>query len=309
MRNKPLVLASRQSPLALWQSHWVIEQLKALDSSLEVVILPIVSQGDQLQDRPLQSLGGKALFVKALEQALLDGRADMAVHSIKDMAAVMDDAFAMPAILPRADARDAWISDRYPSLADCPSGSVIGTSSLRRTCQIKHHYPALACRSIRGNVQTRLQKMTTEDYAGVVMAAAGLLRLDMSSTIRAYLSIDNFIPAIAQGAVGVECLSTRKDLIALLQALDCVPTRQCVMLERQFNARLGGDCFLPIAAHAQIMGDQIKMQAMVGDINGENLSVKEVVGIHAYLGLGQRMADDLLKQGAEMYLARARGSQ
>lgn len=306
MNKQTLVLASRNSPLALWQSHWVIDQLKAVNPSIEVVILPIVSQGDHVQDKPLQSLGGKALFVKALEQALLDGRADIAVHSIKDMAAVMSDVFTMPAILPRADVRDVWVSDIYPSLADCPPGSIIGTSSLRRTCQIKHHYPGLVCRSIRGNVQTRLQKMITKDYVGLVMAAAGLLRLDMSSTIRTYLPVNDFIPAIAQGAVGVECLSGRKDLCDLLQALDCRATRQCVMLERQLNAYLQGDCFLPIAAYAQIIGDQIKMQAMVGDIDGNSITVAEVVDRNASLGLGQRLAEALLEQGAATYLDRAR---
>lgn len=295
-------VATRQSPLALWQTHCVIDLLKKAHSHLSFSIVPIVSEGDKHLDQPLQALGGKSLFVKSLEQAIMDGRADIAVHSIKDMGAVLGSGWAMPAILERADARDVWISPKYPTLKDCPEGAVIGTSSPRRQCQILHFNPKLRCEPIRGNVQTRLKKLSSGQFDGVVMAAAGLLRMGLDEHIRDYLSEVDFIPAIGQGAIGVECLKEREDLCELLNAIDHASTRLCVSSERSLNAILGGDCFLPIAAHAYLNHDHIHMSAMVGSVTGECETVRLTVHQDQSFDLAERVYQALEKKQALRFL-------
>ena len=299
---KQIRVATRQSPLALWQTHLVIDRLKSKYPHVSFSIVAMVSEGDQRQDQPLQALGGKSLFVKSLERALMDDRADIAVHSIKDMGAVLGDQWAMPAILERADARDVWVSAKYPTMNDCHAGAVIGTSSPRRQCQILHAYPKLRCDSIRGNVQTRLKKLFSGEFDGVVMAAAGLLRMGLENHICDYLSPIDFIPAIGQGAIGVECLKERKDLCDLLSAIDHASTRLCVSSERSLNAILGGDCFLPIAAHACLNHDDIQMSAMVGSATGECETVHLTVHQDQSLELAEQVYRELEKKQALRFL-------
>jgi hydroxymethylbilane synthase len=301
---EPIRIATRRSPLALWQAEHVKERLRALDARLAVEILPLSTRGDELVDVSLVKAGGKGLFVKELENALADGRASIAVHSMKDVPAELPPGFALAAILAREDPRDAFVSARYPDLRSLPSGAIVGTSSLRRQAQIAERFPALEIRPLRGNVQTRLAKLDRGEFAGVVLAAAGLKRLGLASRIRAYLALEESLPAAGQGALGIECLASRGDLLDLLGRLADPATSACVRAEREVNRALGGSCTIPLGAYAQAESGALRLRALVASPDGKRVARAEAEGdAAAPEALGLRVAEILRERGAAEILA------
>lgn len=268
MSNKTLRIATRKSPLALWQAQHVQQQLGNIYPEWSTQLVAIETTGDRITDKPLAQVGGKGLFVKSLQQALLAGRADIAVHSLKDMPAIEHPDLHLAAFLERADARDAWVSNEYASLDALPAGATIGTGSPRRQCQIMAYRPDLNCVTLRGNVQTRLQKVQQTPLAGTLLAAAGLQRLQLEKYIRSYLPIEQHIPAIGQAIIAVECLAKNKDLIDSIAKLNHLPTAYCANAERAFNQYLQGSCFTPLAAHAYIKGGDLHLRTMLGNSSG-----------------------------------------
>jgi hydroxymethylbilane synthase len=294
-----LRIATRKSPLALWQAEHVRDCLMAAHPGLAVELVTMSTQGDKLLDAPLARVGGKGLFVKELEQGMLEGRADIAVHSMKDVPVELPEGLALPVVMAREDPRDAFVSGRYESLEALPSGARVGTSSLRRHCQLHVRRPDLQVRSLRGNVNTRLAKLDAGDYDALVLAAAGLKRLGMEQRIRAYLPTEVSIPAIGQGAIGIECRADDREALALVAPLDHPETHTCVRAERAVNARLHGGCQVPIAAHAEIAGGRLHLWAMVGSPDGRRVLRAEGAGSPEEAeSLGTRLAEDLLAQGA-----------
>ena len=249
--NNPqsLVIASRESALAMWQAQHIQAQLQQLYPQYDVSILGMTTQGDQILDKTLSKIGGKGLFVKELEAALQDGRADLAVHSIKDVPMVLPEGFALVAISERANPFDAFISNRYARLEDLPKGAIVGTSSLRREAQLRARFPHLTIQPLRGNVQTRLAKLDNGDYDAIILAAAGLERLELHNRIRHVLSPADSLPAAGQGALGIEIAAHRTDLIATLLPLNHAKTAACVTAERALARALGGSCQVPLAAY------------------------------------------------------------
>ncbi len=300
----PLRIATRRSRLALWQAEHVKAQLESLHPGLRVELLPLSTRGDELLDVSLAKVGGKGLFVKELETALMEGRADIAVHSMKDVPAELPQGFALAAILAREDPRDALVSNARPRLQDLPPGAVVGTSSLRRQAQIAARYPALEIRSLRGNVDTRLAKLDHGDYAAIVLAAAGLKRLGLEARIRSYLSVEDSLPAAGQAALGIECLSTRRDLLELVRPLEEPDTAACVRAERAVNRALGGSCTIPLGAYAEIVSGGMRLRALVASPDGRRSARAEGEGaIHAAEALGLRVAALLRERGAGEILA------
>ncbi|MEO5844069.1 MAG: hydroxymethylbilane synthase, partial [Caldimonas sp.] len=260
---KPIVIATRESRLALWQA----EHVKALlmrNGGIEVTLLPMTTRGDQILDRSLSKVGGKGLFVKELETALADRRADIAVHSLKDVPMDLPAGFALAAVLEREDARDAWVSNRYAELADLPQGAVVGTSSLRRVVQIAALRPDLRVEPLRGNLDTRLRKLDEGGYDAIVLAAAGLVRLGLVDRIRARFAPAEMLPCAGQGALAIETRADDAALIALLQSLSDRRTRLAVAAERAVSRALGGSCSMPLAAHAAWRGETLELDAAVG---------------------------------------------
>ena len=307
MSTTTLTIATRKSPLARWQAQYVQQQLLAHYPHLTINIIGQTTAGDKTQDKPLADIGGKDLFVKELQQMLLNNEADIAVHSIKDMSVKDAPGLSIAAFCPREDPRDVFISNTYQTLQDCPSGAVIGTSSPRRQSQLKALYPTVKATPIRGNVGTRLNKLDAGQFDGIILAAAGIKRLNLDKRIREYLDLQTFIPAIGQGVIGVECRSNDAATHTLLQALDNYDARIRMTTERAINQRLGGDCFTPIAAHAVLHGNDIHCIAMVGSLDGGKILRSEIRGkSDAAEQLGLNIADDLLVQGADVLL---RGSQ
>ena len=296
-------IATRQSPLALWQAEYVSERIKALFPSIETQLVKMVTRGDKILDAPLAKIGGKGLFVKELEQGMLEGNADIAVHSMKDVPVTFPDGLHLAAILEREDPTDAFVSNHYSSLDQLPENARIGTSSLRRQCQIKATFPHAEILSLRGNVNTRLAKLDAGDYDAIILASAGLKRLGMGYRIAQCLPTQVSLPAIGQGAIGIECRIDDAQVNAILKALNDESTAICVTAERAMNAKLNGGCQVPIAGFAQIENDEISMRGLVGNPDGSVIYRAEKCGpiSHAF-AIGEAIADDLLSQGASEIL-------
>ena len=299
-----LTIASRISRLAMWQAEHVRAALQQLYPQCDVRILGMTTKGDEILDRTLSKAGGKGLFVKELEVALLEGRADIAVHSMKDVPADLGADFALPVIMKREDPRDAFVSNQFANFAALPAGSVVGTSSLRRESQIRRAYPSLKIEPLRGNLDTRLEKLDRGQYAAIVLAAAGLKRLGLAERIRAMLPSTASLPAAGQGALGIETLAGRADLHAWLQPLNDDATAACVTAERAVSSALGGSCSVPLAAYGVIEGALIVLRAKVGAPDGSVMLETEVTGgAGDARALGLRAAMELRKQGADKILA------
>jgi hydroxymethylbilane synthase len=297
-------IATRRSRLALWQAEHVKARLEALQPALRVELLALSTRGDELLDVSLAKAGGKGLFVKELELALADERADIAVHSMKDVPAELPPGFVLAAILAREDPRDAFVSSMHENLAALPAGAIVGTSSLRRQAQIAARYPALEIRPLRGNLDTRLAKLDRGDYAAIVLAVAGLKRLGLASRIRATLSIEDCLPAAGQAALGIECLGVRDDLLELLGSLDDAQAGACVRAERQVNLALGGSCTIPLGAYAEISGGRIRLRAIVASPDGRQaVRADGEDEVRAAEALGMRVAALLRERGAGEILA------
>ena len=299
---KPLVIATRRSRLALWQAEHVRERLIGAHPGLAVELLPLSTRGDELLDQRLDQAGGKGLFIKELEQALADGCAQLAVHSMKDLPADLPPGFAIAAILKRADARDAFVSNKFKALKELPSRAVIGTSSLRRAAQILERYPSLEARLLRGNVETRIAKLDHGDYDAVILAVAGLERLGLEGRIRARLDPEDSLPAPGQGAMGVECLDSLAEVRKMLGFLDDRSTAACVRAERAVSRALGGSCTLPLGAYAEMQGNRLKLRALVASADGRRVARAngsgddpERLGAEVAARLRVLGADDILK--------------
>ena len=303
-----LVIASRESALAMWQAEHIRDRLRALYPQTEVSILGMTTQGDQILDVTLSKIGGKGLFVKELETALEDGRADLAVHSLKDVPMHLPEGFVLAAIGEREDPHDAFVSNQFSSLAELPAGSVVGTSSLRRESQLRARFPHLKIEPLRGNVQTRLRKLDEGQYAAIILAAAGLKRLGLGERIRGIISSDDSLPAVGQGALGIECRADRADVIAALQPLHHPETAACVLAERAMSRALAGSCQVPLGGFAEVRGDKLRMRGFVASPDGTRMLRAEDTGdIADPEAQGNRIADALLAQGAGEILAALNG--
>jgi len=301
---KKLVIASRESALALWQARHIQARLQALYPQTEVEILGMTTTGDQILDSPLARIGGKGLFVKELEQALADGRADLAVHSMKDVPMNLPQGFALAATGEREDPRDAFVSSRFERLEDLPPGSVVGTSSLRRQSQLQARLPHLKIESLRGNLQTRLRKLDEGQYAAIILAAAGLKRLGLESRITQLIAPEQSIPAVGQGALGIEIRNDRDDMRALLAPLNHAETAACVEAERAMSRALAGSCTVPLGAFARVEGNLLHMIGFVASVDGGEMVRDEVHGAPAHADeLGRALARKLIAQGADRILA------
>ncbi len=317
MPLQKITIATRNSPLALWQSEWAKAQIQQHYPDLIIELLPVKTQGDILLETSLSKIGGKGLFIKELEQALLENIADIAVHSMKDVPAILPEPFSIAAMLPRGSVEDALVSHSTKSIQALPQNAILGTSSLRRQSQLLHQRPDLNIVPIRGNLQTRLKKLTDENLDGIILACAGLERLNQAEHIAERLSTDVCLPAIGQGAVGIECLSERQEIIDLLKPLGDLKTTLAVQAERALNLQLGGNCQSPIAGFAQwTAATTLSLTGLVASHDGQRrlLSHKELVlepdqmpphdhqPAHAIAQLGQDVAEDLLSQGAQSLL-------
>ena len=296
---KTLKIATRQSPLALWQAEHIRSRLNQLYPDLTVELVKFVSPGVKISDTPLAKIGGKGLFVKELEAALLDGRADLAVHSMKDVPMHLPDGLSLAVICEREDPFDAFVSNQYQHFNELPQGAKVGTSSLRRKCQILQQRPDLEIIDLRGNVGTRLSKLDEGLYDAIILASAGLKRLGLADRIRHSLSAEISLPAVGQGALGLECRSNDSALLKLIEPLQHQETSNCVRAERAFNAYLEGGCQVPIAGYATLRNDQIQIEGRVGSVDGKVILKAQRVGaIEQAEQLGEQLAQDLLAQGA-----------
>ena len=305
MAHATLRLATRESPLALWQSEHVAALLRIAHPDLRVELVPMTTRGDRIIDRPLSDIGGKGLFLKELEVAMAEGRADAAVHSLKDVPMELDGPFVLAAVLERADPFDAFVSNRWENLESLPRDARVGSSSLRRQAQLRARRPDLRIDDLRGNVGSRLKKLDANDYDAILLACAGLQRLGLGERIRQRLIAPDWVPAVAQGAIAVECRDNDAATQALFAALEHAPTRICVEAERAMNRRLHGSCQVPIAGYATLDGDALHLQGLVGDAASGELVRSEAIGIaDDPRGLGLRVAEGLLAAGADALLAR-----
>ncbi len=305
MQDTFVRIATRQSPLALWQAYYVQRQLMLHHPDLRVELVPMVTRGDILLDTPLAKVGGKGLFVKELERALLENRADIAVHSMKDVTVSFPDGLGLVTICEREDPRDAFVSPAYAGLDDLPAGGVVGTSSLRRQCQVRERRPDLVIRDLRGNVGTRLAKLDRGEYDAVILAVAGLKRLELEHRIRQPLDPQFCLPAVGQGAVGIECRLDDSRTRALLAPLHHHATAIRVGAERAMNARLEGGCQVPIGSYAEIEGNQLWLRALVGQPDGGNvIRAQGRAPLDGGEALGIALADELLGNGARGILDR-----
>jgi hydroxymethylbilane synthase len=295
--TKIIRIATRQSPLALWQAEHVSALLQKAFPTIKTELIKMVTRGDKILDAPLAKIGGKGLFVKELEQGMLEGNADIAVHSMKDVPIDFPEGLHLAAILEREDPTDAFVSNHFHSLDDLPENARIGTSSLRRQCQIKARFPNAEILSLRGNVNTRLAKLDAGNYDAIILASAGLKRLGMADRIRQSLPTEISLPACGQGAIGIECRTDDVEINEMLKALHHEETAFCVTAERAMNAKLNGGCQVPIAGFAQLENGEIFMRALVGNPNGNVIYRAEKRGVSA-VEIGESLADDLLKQGA-----------
>ncbi len=294
-----LKIATRQSPLALWQAQHIQQRLQQQYPDLQIELVTFVTQGDKILDTPLAKIGGKGLFVKELESALLDGRADLAVHSIKDVPMQLPDGLALPVICEREDPLDAFVSNTYSHFSELPQGAKVGTSSLRRRCQLLAVRPDLEILDLRGNVGTRLSKLDAGQYDAIILASAGLRRLGLAERIRHQLDAQISLPAVGQGALGLECRSQNRRVLDYIQFLNHVDTAYCVRAERAFNAYLEGGCQVPIAAFAQLSPQGLTIEGRVGQLDGQKLLLAKQQGaVEQAEALGIALAQDLLAQGA-----------
>ena len=304
MAARTLRIATRKSPLALWQANFVKDRLEALYPDLRVELVPMSTQGDKILDTPLAKVGGKGLFVKELETAMLEGRADIAVHSMKDVPVEFPEGLGLHTICEREDPRDAFVSNRFKQIDELPQGAVVGTSSLRRQCQLRAARPDLVIRDLRGNVNTRLAKLDAGEYDAIILAAAGLKRLEMAHRITAFIEPEQSLPANGQGAVGIECRLDDVELHALLAPLEHSETRIRVLTERAMNRALQGGCQVPIGAYALVQGDEIWLRGLVGSPDGTQVIRDEIRGpLTDGEALGHTLAQRLLADGADAILA------
>ncbi|MFM5230433.1 hydroxymethylbilane synthase [Aeromonas media] len=304
MAARTLRIATRKSPLALWQANFVKDRLEALYPDLRVELVPMSTQGDKILDTPLAKVGGKGLFVKELETAMLEGRADIAVHSMKDVPVEFPEGLGLHTICEREDPRDAFVSNRFKRIDELPQGAVVGTSSLRRQCQLRAARPDLVIRDLRGNVNTRLAKLDAGEYDAIILAAAGLKRLEMAHRITAFIEPEQSLPANGQGAVGIECRLDDVELHALLAPLEHTETRIRVLAERAMNRALQGGCQVPIGAYALVQGDEIWLRGLVGSPDGTQVIRDEIRGpLTDGEALGHTLAQRLLADGADAILA------
>ena len=300
---KKIVIASRESALALWQAEFIKRWLIELYPQSEISILGMTTRGDQILNISLSKIGGKGLFIKELEQAMAEGRADIAVHSMKDLPMNMPPGFALAAIAEREDPRDAFVSNHYKSLDALPAGSVVGTSSLRRESQLRARFPYLQVQPLRGNVQTRLRKLDEGQYAAIILAAAGLKRLGLADRITTVLSPELSLPAVGQGALGIECLSERTDLIELMKPLHHIKTGQCVESERAMSRELGGSCQVPLGGFAEIIEGKLVLRGFVASPDGSRMLSTQLNGDPTKgETMGVHLAKDLKAQGADEIL-------
>ncbi len=299
-----LIIASRESRLAMWQAEHVRDQLAALYPECIIEILGMTTRGDQILDRALSKVGGKGLFVKELEIAMAEGRADLAVHSLKDVPMDLPDGFALAAILEREDPRDAFVSNDFASLQDLPSGAIVGTSSLRRQALIAARYPHLIIHPLRGNLDTRLRKLDQGEYAAIILAAAGLKRLGLPERIRAYIEPEQSLPAAGQGAMAIEIHSNRPELLAWLAPLNHLATAQAVNAERSVSKAFGGSCQIPLAAFATVNKGNMHLRAMVATPDGTRIAQADVNGEATdFISLGTQVVQALSAQDAESILS------
>ena len=299
-----LVIATRESRLALWQANYVRDRLLALYPQCEVVLMGMTTRGDQILDRPLAKVGGKGLFIKELEVALLAAEADLAVHSMKDVPMVLDEGFALAAICEREVPLDAFVSNRFAALEDLPPGAVVGTSSLRRESQLRAQFPYLSVSALRGNLDTRLRKLDEGQYDAIILAAAGLKRLGLGDRIRSTLTSEQSLPAVGQGAVGIEIRADRDELRRWLAPLNDVTTERCVRAERAVSRALAGSCEVPLGAFAEAQGDQLRLRGFVARPDGSKIARAELHGAAADPeALGLALSERLRAEGAAEILA------
>jgi len=310
MSTELLRIATRKSPLALWQAEHVRARLQVLHPGLQVELLTMSTQGDRILDSPLAKIGGKGLFVKELEQGMLDGRADIAVHSMKDVPAELPEGLCLGSILEREDPQDAFVSNRYASIDELPEGARVGTSSLRRQCQLRARRPDLKILDLRGNVGTRLAKLDGDDYDAIVLACAGLKRLGMAERITAALQPGIMLPAIAQGVIGIECRSDDTAVKALIEPLNHGATLLRTQAERAMNAMLAGGCQAPVAGYAVIGSAGMEMRGLVGRPDGSEIIRADISGPAAdAAALGTQLADTLLARGGRQILDELPGDE
>jgi hydroxymethylbilane synthase len=303
MSTDLLRIATRKSPLALWQAEHVRSRLMELHAGLQVELLTMSTQGDRILDSPLAKIGGKGLFVKELEQGMLEDRADIAVHSMKDVPAGLPEGLCIGAILEREDPQDAFVSNGFPSVDALPDAALVGTSSLRRQCQLRARRPDLQILDLRGNVGTRLGKLDAGDYDAIVLACAGLKRLGMAARITSALAPELMLPAIAQGVIGIECRCDDERVKALIAPLNHEETLQRTTAERAMNATLAGGCQAPVAGYSVISANTIELRGLVGRADGSEIINGHISGpVLQAAALGKQLADDLLSRGARPIL-------
>jgi hydroxymethylbilane synthase len=296
---RALRIATRKSALAMWQTEHVAERLRELHPQLDVELVPLSTRGDEVLDRSLAAIGGKGLFLKELEEAMLDGRADCAVHSLKDVPMELDGPFQLAAILERADPFDAFVSNHYDGIDDLPLGGRVGTSSLRRQVQLRQRRPDLQAIDLRGNVLTRLAKLDAGEYDAIVLACAGLERLGLGARIRSRLAAPDWLPAAAQGAIAIECRAGDARIARVLEALDDPATRCHVEAERAMTRALQGSCQVPIAAYCEQQGDRLTLSALVGCASDDRCLRSTLQGTAVEPeALGRAVAADLIERGA-----------
>jgi len=304
-------IATRKSPLALWQAEYVKAELLHYHPQLQVELVAMSTRGDKLLDAPLAKVGGKGLFVKELELAMLEGRADIAVHSMKDVPMEFPEGLGLQVICEREDPTDAFVSNNYTDLSQLPDNAVVGSSSLRRQTQIRAQFPNLQIKDLRGNVNTRLDKLDNGEYDALILASAGLIRLDMSHRIASRLNTELCLPAGGQGAVGIECRSNDEAILALLSPLHHQDTASCVIAERALNRRLQGGCQVPIACFSELSSDRqsIAVRGLVGSVDGQKILQSQLSGpVAKAQQLGEALADQLLEMGAGEILSEVLGN-
>jgi hydroxymethylbilane synthase len=305
--SAPIRIATRQSRLALWQAQHVATRLREAHPGLSVELVPMTTQGDRILDRSLAQVGGKGLFIKELEIAITEGRADIAVHSMKDVPSDMPPGMTLAAMLPRADPSDAFVSLRHENFGSLPQGARVGTSSLRRQCQLKDARSDLQMLTLRGNVETRLRKLQEDHYDAIVLAAAGLIRLGLEDRITHRFDLEKFVPAVGQGIIGIECREDDTRSIETVRALNDTLAWQCCKAERAFACRLQGSCQSPIAGHARIEAGQVQLRGVIGSPDGQEMyrgvHTGAVTDVHS---VGTALADRLLDAGARVLLEKLR---
>lgn len=304
MTNKTILkIATRQSPLALWQANHIKDRLANLYPALEIILVPMVTKGDVILDTPLAKIGGKGLFVKELENALLNGEADIAVHSMKDVPMQFPQGLTLSVICQREDPRDAFVSNQFANLASLPQGAIVGTSSLRRQCQLKAWRPDLDIRSLRGNVGTRLSKLDNGEYDAIILASAGLIRLGLAERITDFVEVETSLPAAGQGAIGIECRADDEQVQQLLAPLADIDTTYCILAERALNNRLQGGCQVPIGCYTIRQNNELYLRALIGELDGSKiLRAEGKSAVENAQDLGIRIAEQLLAQGGDKIL-------